>query len=498
MEYISKRIVIIVFSIFAGFTFLLSVTRELSLSKLIFYALVVLMVLLLLKFPILKKWEIKNPRLILLVICVIAFIPRIIWVNLIFVDPKSDFYTLHTLADALSQGKMLYPKYVSLFPHVFGYSKVLSVVYGIFGSTPTTAVYFNILVNMVILLLIYSFGKHFYDVKTGLIAALIYACWPSQIFYNTLVLTEPVYVLGVLFILWAYCRITGRSHGRFSLFIGFAVLGILAGLLKYIRPASLLVVLSIILHFLFIRNDNPNEKDIHKRLWFKVCLALVLFVTYSFTALIVLNGIERKVGMDVANQSGGFNLFVGMNASSNGKWSADDSALLQPMIDKGMSSSEIQDTFKDMGIERIKYMDLLTHIQHQINKNRVMWGSDSDSLGYTKLALSGKSRINLAKHFDWLSLISNSYYFVFLLLSLMSLILLREKLSSDSFVIMLYILGTVAVHMIVEVHGRYHYPVIPLFCVLASSVLTQECYSLSAVASKIRSIASGKKNKPEN
>lgn len=473
MERIAKKTVIIVFSIFTGLTYLLSVTQKLSWTNAVLHLLVLLAVFLLLKFPVLQKWEIKKPRVVFALISMVALVARIIWVNLIFVNPVSDFYTLHTLADALSRGEILYPKYLSLFPHVFGYSRVLSLVYGIFGSSTTVAVYWNILVNMGILLLVYSLGKHFYDEKTGLIAAAIYACWPSQIIYNTLVLTEPVYVFGVLAILRAYLWLSERRCSSYGLYAGFAALGVLAGLLKYIRPASLIVALSVILHFIFLKT-NPEQKGVRSFLIHRIGPSALLLVVYSITALVALNGIEKRIDIEVAKQAGGFNLYVGMNTTSKGKWSADDSALLQQLIDEGLSSPEIQDAFTTRGIERIKEMDLWAHIKHQVNKNRVMWGDDSAGIGYNQLGLSPKSHIQLGKHSSWLSLGSDAYYFVFLLLSLMSVILLKEKLSTKSFTLFLYILGTVAVHMLVEVHGRYHYPVIPMLCVLASAVLTQE------------------------
>lgn len=40
--------------------------------------------------------------------------------------------------------------------------------------------------------------------KTELVSAVIYAFWPSQIFYNSLVLTEPFFTLGILFLIAFY------------------------------------------------------------------------------------------------------------------------------------------------------------------------------------------------------------------------------------------------------------------------------------------------------
>lgn len=481
MDSLVRKIIIVVFSLFVAITFLVFVIHnEMTSTHIIDISLILLVVALLVWFARRKQFEIHKSRLILLLIVGGSLIPRIIWVNLVHVVPKSDFYTIHTLAAALTQGELLYPIYISLFPHVFGYSKVLSIFYAIGGPSPFTAIYLNIALNVGILLLLYYLGSKFYNVKTGLIASAIYAFWPSQFLYNTLVLTEPFYTFGVLSIVCLYLLVIERARNKAVTVLAFCGLGIVAGLLKYIRPTALIVVLSIIIHYLFFMKNEPSKKNEPENnrkkfsaVWMRVGLSVILAFFYSLTSTIVLDGIEGKIGVEIARQSTGFNLFVGMNGASKGKWSAEDSALLQPMIDQGMSAAEIHDAFFDMGMDRIKNRGFLAHLQHQLNKNYVMWGSDSESLGYTQLSFSETSHIELSRHIGWLSHITNIYYFIFLLLAFLSIILLKEQLSVHSLILHLYILGTVAVHMLVEVHGRYHYPAIPLICVLAAATLGQ-------------------------
>jgi 4-amino-4-deoxy-L-arabinose transferase-like glycosyltransferase len=479
MENIFKKFICIIFSVFSAITFLLFVFRDnMSIRSIVFSVLIVLVAYVFARFPFIYKIEIKRPRLVLLLITVLAVIPRVIWVNLVHVTPYSDFYTYHTLAGAMAKGELLYPVYISLFPHVYGYSKVLSILYAIFGDSPFTAVYFNIAVNIGILLLLYYLGRRFYDAKTGLTAALVYAFWPSQIFYNTLVLTEPFYTFGILLVICLYVIVIDKGHNMAFQILSFFGLGLAIGLLKYIRPASLILLIAIVIHYIFaeilrFRVGFLKKATARNMVWYKIMLPIILIIAYTAASFIVRNGIERDIGVEIARQSNGFNIFVGMNKQSEGKWTAEDSSLLQPMIDKGMSSTEIMDTFSAMGMERLKNMDLLTHIKHQLNKNRNMWGSDSESLGYTQLAISATSHINISKHINWLSYIANGYYFVFFILASAAFIVLKEKTSDQSILLYLYILGTVAVHMLVEVHCRYHYTAVPLLCVLASAALAR-------------------------
>jgi hypothetical protein len=195
MVKIVKRIVTFVFSAFVAITFLIFVFSEnFSAAKLCIIAVIAAVIVLYVKFPIVSKWKIKRIRLFLLAAAAVSLFLRITWVYFVKAIPISDFYTYHSLAGALVGGDILYPKFISLFPHVLGYSKVLSVVYSLFGPQPDSAVAFNIVLNIGILFLIYYIGKILHDEKTGIISAVIYAFWPSQVFYNSLVLTEPTNV----------------------------------------------------------------------------------------------------------------------------------------------------------------------------------------------------------------------------------------------------------------------------------------------------------------
>lgn len=352
--------------------------------------LAVLTAVLFLQLHTLLKKDLGKPIFYLTGIVILSLIPRIIWVFLIQVTPKSDFYTFHSLADALVQGNILYPKFISLFPHVLGYSKVLSLVYSVFGTSSAAAVGFNILLNVGILLLLYILGKLFYDEKTGLIAAAIYALWPSQIFYNALVLTEPFFTFCTLCIIVGYFMMIRRTEKIVFCLITFIVMGVAIGLLKYIRPASLIILLSILIHFLFIFQVKTEQKGkLFKQNRYKLALSVLLFLSYTLTSSICLNRIDRITAAKTARNSSGFYILVGLSQESEGRWNQKDSSLLDPMIEQGMASEEVQEVFAEQGVERLKGMNLLSFIRLQINKNRHMWGNDSKSISYVQNSIAG-------------------------------------------------------------------------------------------------------------
>lgn len=539
MEQLLKKTVTMVFYIFSIITLLLFVFSDgLSIENLLLPIGIIVISGILAVFPYLHNIKIKKPHYVLVVICFFAIFIRIVWVNLVQVVPESDFYTYHNLAQNILNGNVKNSVFVSLFPHVFGFSKVLSFFYAIFKPDPNTAVYLNITLNLGILLMIYYLAKNLVNLNTGLAAAAIYAFWPSQIFFNTFVLTEPLYTFGILFIICFYYFTLTRVNNTVLLVLSFFVIGALTGLLRLIRPAAILLLLSILLHYFFIsvkafsftfspikqlkqlklRQNKPigtkalsdagnpllmEAADIsvpiyQKPAWrrknpapsvaiiqdkikansietgFKILLAAVLVMSSNALTGASIDSIEKNIGIETARHTSGFFLLVGTNTEGKGKYNDKDAAMLQALINKGIPADDIQRQLSETGMERILSTDIMSQIQLQIFKNKCMWRLDSDCISFTRAYISPASHINIDKHSMWLLSAADFYYSVFFFIALSSVFFLKKNIPAFYFVFYLYILGTVTAHMLAEVQSRYHYPVIPMFCILAATVLTRK------------------------
>jgi len=545
MEQLLKKTVTTVFYIFSIITLLLFVFSDgLSINNLLLPIVIIAISGILAVFPYLHNIKIRKPHYALVAISFLAVLIRIVWVSLVQVVPESDFYTYHTLAQNILNGNVKNSVFVSLFPHVFGFSKVLSFFYAIFKPDPNTAVYLNITLNLGILLMIYYLAKNLVNLNTGLAAAVIYAFWPSQIFFNTFVLTEPLYTFGVLLIICFYYFILTRVNNTVLLVLSFFVIGALTGLLRLIRPTAILLLLSILLHYFFIAAKtlpltlNPSKQlrlsklrqnkpmgikalsdagnpllaeaaDISVPLYqhpgknprwtesparsaainkgflnnlkassintgYKIFLSAVLVMSSNALTGVSIDSIEKNIGIKTARHTSGFYLLVGTNTEGKGKYNDKDAAILQALINKGIPADDIQRELSESGMERILKTDIMSQIQLQIFKNKCMWRLDSDCISFIRAQISPASHINIEKHSMWLSSISDFYYSVFFFTALSSVFFLRKNIPAFYFVFYLYILGTVAAHMLAEVQSRYHYPVIPIFCILAANVLTRK------------------------
>ncbi|NLC68719.1 MAG: glycosyltransferase family 39 protein, partial [Clostridiaceae bacterium] len=198
----------------------------------------------------------------LIVLC--TAVPRIIWINLVNVAPVSDFQTFNLVAIQMVEGKAAGNNYVSLFPHVIGYPAVLSIIYRIFGPSVKAAQIFNIILGCGMAITLYFLGKKLLDERCGFIAAIIWAFWPSQIMYNSLVASEELYTFLFLLCILFFLHILDSGYIKdFRVQAAFfAMLGILCAVTNSIRPFGLLLmVAAAIFYFIFSEVKIPGAKS---------------------------------------------------------------------------------------------------------------------------------------------------------------------------------------------------------------------------------------------
>lgn len=462
------------------------------------------------------KTKSKHDKTLILIIIFVTAILRIVWISLSEVLPKSDFATYHNLADGLAHGVVKFNDYIAVFPHVIGYPLILAVFYNIFGTEVLVAQLLNIAACCGISLVIYKLGKTLLDSRCGLIAAGIWALWPSQIFYTSLVSTEAIFTLLNLSCILFLFKIINRKRTHYlPTFILFSSAGLFLAFINQIRPLSLVLITAFAIYYFLLSTDDPPK--IGNKFITKIAYFLILIFTYflftRFFAFVISDVIDKKV----ADSPFGFNLYIGVNTSSRGTWNITDSQKLGDMMkNPEFSAQEIQNNFKDMAISRIKE-NSLNNIQLLFDKHRALWSMDSESLTYIMGALTPDKTTILKSEIviKGLTIISNLYYYIILLLCCISSVTMLKRiwinkkagsrhntgklsemvsmLKSDMIIdmkpdanmssitnmsmLVLFVLGVAALHMVFEVVERYHYPVIAVFSIIAA-------YRLAARRSK--------------
>ncbi len=92
-----------------------------------------------------------------------------------------------------------------------GYPWLLSLAYRLFGTDLSVAWALNALSGAVTCLLVYALGKRVFDPAVGVVAAALFAFYPSDVFYAGLTMSETVF--GAAFTAILYLLVRGHEHG---------------------------------------------------------------------------------------------------------------------------------------------------------------------------------------------------------------------------------------------------------------------------------------------
>ncbi|HHW30767.1 MAG TPA: hypothetical protein GXX20_03700 [Clostridiaceae bacterium] len=374
--------------------------------------------------------------------------------------------------------------YISIFPHTIGYPAVLSIFYRIFGAKVIVAQIMNIILSCGIAVLIYILGSKLHSRRCGVISAIIWSLWPSQIFYVSFVSTETLFVfLNLLCIVFFIQILESRLNNIISLIL-FILLGALCAFANSIRPVALITLVAICI-FLVLYNvkrtsyfpydeviniyrpfETYNDKGFNK-----ILILAVILMSYLITSKAIQAVISNKIERPLPSKPFGYSLYIGTNYDSNGVWNQDDANTLGTLMsDLNMTPQMIHDTLTKLAVNRLKEKDTSQTVNLVWNKFNTMWSADSDFVNYMKNAIDEKSPSTydfFSKYDRLLIRTSNFYYHVFLLIAGVGNLILLFRRKTYYSMICIIIIGYIVAHFFLEVAGRYHYPVISLISLLS-------------------------------
>jgi hypothetical protein len=422
------------------------------------------------------------------VIIAMTVLPRTVWILLVQAEPQSDFRSYHLVASAIARGQTVLENYISVFPHVIGYPYVLSFFYKLFGSHVLVAQLANILFSCGIAVMVYRIGTEFMDGAGAFLAAAIWVLWPSQVFYTLLVVSETVYTFMVLVFMYFFLKAASKKEAKsyFTKLCSFAVFLSLGGLLSLcsaIRPFGPILLIACAIYYFII--PRPGLKNLK----LKVPLYITMVFGYMLLSSLINSSISAKIGRSIAARPIGFNLYVGLNSNHAGSWNGSDAREFGDLMrNADYSAQDIHNTFLQKAISRVKENGR-GNIRLLVRKFSVIWCGDADPVIYINSAKDPDemSLLDISRYLFPLSNLCNFYYHASLLLAATGCLALIKKLPADGdsangnaangnaahskaaiFLPLIYLWGIICVHCITEVAGRYHYPVIPVFSLLAA------------------------------
>lgn len=375
------------------------------------------------------------------------------------VYPHTDYLVFWNCANDLCfGGELSAARYVALFPHILGYSTLISKFIEIFGPSLTMVKILNTALSTVSGLLIFAFIYNYRRDESGLkAAALGYLLWiffPSKNMFNAFVLSEPVYTMLILAFLVIILMLEKKEKKISAAIAAGVLLGIVLRAVNCLRPLAAILIIAF---FIWIFMLQGSKKKKHFKFW--VPLLAVMLLVYIAGGMLWNSYFEKRVGEPPASTPL-YNIYVGFNPETSGAYNDEDMATLMEYSDiPGAGADWAQHQMKDNVIERLTSGEI-NYPVHFIKKLAVLAGKDNAPPYYLNGILPDKTLL-------FSDIVCNSFYYCIILWAVYGCIrMYKERERGPVLLAVLYTVGLILAHMLTEVAPRYHYSILPMLVIM--------------------------------
>lgn len=212
-----------------------------------------------------------------------------------------DNYYHHHWAQSIAGGNILGD--TTYFRAPF-YVYCLAALYALFGDSLWVSRLFGLAIGMVTILFTYLIGRRFFGMIAGLLAAILMAIYPINIYYESELLLDPLFTLLLLAALYHLFRCYGEASRSRSL-----ILGVLVGLAAITRPTALVLV-PVFVIALWASMTGVKSRLTH--------LAYILVGIALLVVPIFVRNVKIAGDPTLISSQGGINLYIGNNESADG------------------------------------------------------------------------------------------------------------------------------------------------------------------------------------
>lgn len=278
-------------------------------------------------------------------------------------------------------------RYEAFFPFLTSYSLIVGMSMKIFGVTYLAILIPNIIFDLIAATAIYSILYKWKANKTiSRLGATLWLLNPLTILFCTegtaLTVVNMFIALSLLNILLLLSAIKSNNYGKIVIFALTTSFLTAAGNSLRAVFTIFLIALFLVMITYYIRHRS-NIKSL------LLCLILLSLPFYGFSQLFSL--VTQKVNpyYERISNTIGWNVFVGANYNTEGRWSVSDWEILWPKLhgehvfdddwdptdDTGaISRGELQLEFLYAGIERYANMGPTGLVIHLLNKTEMLFG----------------------------------------------------------------------------------------------------------------------------
>ena len=402
----------------------------------------------------------KYLKYVTLILIVFGVVLRILLLFNNYKYLENDYKTFYDNALAFSNSIALNNKYISIFPHIGGYIIFLGNIFKVFGSNYNIVIITNIIFDLIGSLFIYLTLNKLFSKKVGIIGLLIWLLNPMNIMFCSI--CSPVIIFNsLLSIIFYITSLIINNHTKKNLLLSLLI-GILLGIANIFRPIIIIYIIALIIYYIYNLLENCNTK----KLLLYIFSALIIILSFSLVNIININNIEKIINLSTAKNTIGWNLYVGSNIDSSGMWSSKlNDNFVRQYNNNDFDANKIQNYFKDMGLKRyinngVKNISLI-NTKFNILNERI--GSYTYNSYFETLLLEHNKYIKI-----FIMLFTNLFYFSFIILSIYNIKFFKNINNDKCLIYILFVIGTIISHLIMEVSPRYMLPLLVSYTLTAS------------------------------
>jgi 4-amino-4-deoxy-L-arabinose transferase-like glycosyltransferase len=328
----------------------------------------------------------------------------------------------------------------------------------------------QITLGLLSIYMIYELGLRVIDEKTGLLAALLFAVYPSFLFFTNLILTEVLFTLLLIFFVYYFIALFQANASPAAPCTGRSALcailsGIFLGLSALTRSVMYPFVLPGILFLLIFFHGS-----ITKKILISTVFALSFATVMAPWALRNYRLLGQFVPVDTM---GGLNLYMGNyeHTPTDRPWAAVDLTGEKAWHYghatelSGKTEAQKQDWAMEQAKKFMRKNAWLT-VKRMVVKAVSLWGLERTVIaGFVKGTWPVENRFAVAVAVSVLIL---GAWCIVALSSLFGLVLNIGIRRPETIFVALFLSFFTAVHAVVFGHPRYHLPLMPLLALFSA------------------------------
>lgn len=416
---------------------------------------------------------------LLLLLFIIAFIPRILLVCQQNYIPTSDFQRYYEMGVRLNNGDKEFVRNIISgyqIPKLGGLAVFMSIIAKLFSQKLIGFQIANIIITSLICVLIYLCIEE-YEKKSAIIASILFAIYPGNIASSQVNTNHHAAILFTL--VGVYLLIQIDSVDRFKK-VSFSIIsGVFFAFSDFCHPSVIVPITAVICYGIMGCFEKDKFDFSRIRYCVYVIICYVIAISLGLMCLRNMNIIrEQSDNSSDFLSSGLYKIVVGFNEETHGGFSAEDA-----MTVTSLTGEEKQQWFIQQIQERIFQKSpqyILLFVRDKVDC--VWFGQDSyfwwyyggwsikvkEDFGSGKISeedyLEQVNKLEIYSSyalFDWLFL-KVIYLFV-----IIGCIAQRKKENRNIELVIWLLLGWILIHLLIEVQPRYRYLGMPYIFALA-------------------------------